>query len=39
MSNGALQTLQKSLQDAHKSLESTNDAIRKLTGRDPAMPP
>jgi len=39
MSNGALQTLQKSLQDAHRSLESTNDAIKKLTGRDPALAP
>lgn len=39
MSSGAVQLLQKSLQDAHKSLEFSSNALKKLTGRDPAMPP
>ena len=36
---GAVQILRKSLQDAHKSLEFSSDALKRLTGRDPAVPP
>ena len=35
---GAVQMLQKSLSDAQKDLRSTNDALRRLTGRDPERP-
>jgi len=35
MAAGAVQMLQKSLLEANKDLTSTNDAIRRLTGRDP----
>lgn len=38
MSAGVVQMLHKSLEEAQKSLTSTNDAIRKLTGRDPTQP-
>jgi len=38
MSAGALQMLHKSLEEAQKSLTVTNDAIKKLTGRDPTQP-
>lgn len=36
---GAVQMLQKSLADAQKDLSVTNDALRRLTGRDPERPP
>jgi hypothetical protein len=39
MSSGAIQILQKSLEAARKDLSTTNDAIKKLTGRDPAIKP
>lgn len=36
MAAGAVQMLQKSLEAAQKDLTSTDDAIKRLTGRDPA---
>ena len=36
---GAVQILRKSLQDAHKTLEFSNDALKRLTGRYPAVQP
>lgn len=39
MSFGAVQMLQKTLAEAQKGLSSTNDAIKKITGRDPDAPP
>lgn len=38
MSTGAVQLLQKSLEDAHKSLEYSSNALKKLTGRDATGP-
>ena len=35
MAAAAVQMLQKSLQDARNDLDSTNQAIKRLTGRDP----
>ena len=35
MSVGSVQILNKSLQDAKKSLEDTNEALKKISGRDP----
>ena len=39
MSLGAVQILQKSLEDAQKGLSNTDDEIRRLTGRDPQTRP
>ena len=35
MSFGAVQILQKSLEDAQRGLSNTDDEIRRLTGRNP----
>ena len=39
MAAGAVQMLQKSLLEAQKSLSSTDDAIKRLIGRDPNTRP
>lgn len=39
MAAGAVQMLQKSLQEAQKNLSSTDEAIKRLIGRDPNTRP
>ena len=39
MAAGVVQMLHKSLKEAQKDLTSTDDAIKKLTGRDPDTRP